>query len=123
MVIFAVHCSGMADRRIFLLALLVPCCGPLAGCAVPPFGRSVPDMLVSAARGQDCSIVRMEQGKSYCRPPDPPPEPQPFCTRSLATVDCWINPQALTGPRVPVADGPAALTPEQEAYRTRGWLW
>ena len=113
----------MRYRRILFPGLTWACCAAVSGCAVPPFGRSLPDMLVSAARGQDCSIVRLEQGKSYCRPADPPPAPQPFCTRSLAVVDCWSNPQALTGPRIPVADGPSALTPTQEAYRTRGWLW
>jgi hypothetical protein len=90
---------------------------------LPPFGRSLPDMLVSAARNQDCSIVRIEQGKSYCREAEPPPEPPQVCTRTLATVDCWANPDMLASPVSQVADGPSALTPAQEAYRTRGWFW
>jgi len=136
MVIFIGQNDGMC-RALILLALVSVVCGPLGGCGpqaavamaalgvltIPPFGRSPPDMIVSAIRNQDCSIVRVEQGKSYCRVADPPPEPPQLCTRSLATVDCWVNPEALVGPVKPVADGPNALTPAQEAYRTRGWLW
>ena len=44
--------------------------------------RSPLDALYSAATSKDCSIVRLEQGKTYCRPVEPPPEPLPYCTRS-----------------------------------------
>ncbi len=96
-----------------------------AASTVPILGRTLPDVAVSLVRNQDCSMVRMEQGKSYCRQPDPPPDPPTavVCTRSLADVDCFSNPQVLVGQVKSVADGPSRLTPEQEAYRTRGWLW
>jgi hypothetical protein len=80
--------------------------------------RSPFDALWSLVTGQDCSAVRVEQGKSWCRPVEPPPEPQQYCTRSLANVDCWSVPSGA-GPGV--ADGPSSLTPAQEAYRTRRW--
>ena len=52
----------------------------------------------------------------------PPPAPQPFCTRSLGTVDCWAGADSQPQPaRRGLADGPTTLTPEQEAHRTRGW--
>ncbi len=90
--------------------------------AIPVFHRSLPDIVVSALSGQDCSVVRLDQGKTWCREIAPPPQPPPFCTRSLGVVDCWANPQALTDqPPRGVADGPLALTPAQEANRTRPW--
>jgi hypothetical protein len=112
----------------------------LAGCGATPeqyltgvaavgigsiaiIGRSPVDAVYSTISGRDCSIVRMEKGQSYCRWQDPPPEPPVFCTRSLGVVDCWRDPDALPGHPTPVADGPSTLTPEQEAYRTRGWLF
>ncbi len=49
------------------------------------------------------------------------PETPPFCTRSLANVDCWANPAALADHPRGVADGPLTLTPAQEANRTRPW--
>jgi hypothetical protein len=138
---FSSHASPMRGclwSFLPVLSLLLPLCGcgldPAApyviGTAaslatVPVLGRTLPDVAVSLVRNQDCSMVRVEQGKSYCRTPDPPLDPPTgvVCTRSLADVDCYINPQMLVGQVKSVADGPGALTAEQEAYRTRGWLW
>jgi hypothetical protein len=125
----------IAPPALLLPALLLPTLAALlAGCAdatgavigasaasVPPFGRTLPDLIYSGATGKDCSAVRLEQGKSYCKPPEPPPDRPPFCTRSLGVVDCWKNPEALNGPLHEVADGPRALTPEQDSDRTRRW--
>lgn len=92
-----------------------------SAATVPVFGRTVPDIVYSAISGRDCSMVRLDQGRSYCRPTDPPLSAQPFCTRSLGDVQCWANPEAL-GPAAgkSVADA-APPTAEQEAYRTRRW--
>jgi len=117
-------------HRALPLLLLLTGCDPQTRFAltaldigvVPVFGRTLPDLLVSGATGRDCSMVRVEQGKTYCRDPEPPPPPQPFCTRSLGTVDCWAGAAAQPEPvRSGLADGPTTLTPEQEAHRTRGW--
>jgi hypothetical protein len=90
--------------------------------SVAVFGRGLEDLVVSAVSGRDCSIVRLDEGKSYCRPVEAPPAPPEFCTRSLGTADCWSNPAALNGqPKRGIADGPAVLTPAQEADRTRRW--
>jgi len=86
----------------------------LAGC-MPP----VPDTTVIA----DCSVVRLDQGKSFCRSMEPPPEPPPFCTKSIGAIDCWRQPPLAVPPRRGVADGPTRLTDQQEAYRTRRFLW
>lgn len=123
------------------LPRLILCCAALCGCstwsleptgalvaasaaAVPIFGRTLPDMVVSGVSGRDCSAVRLEQGKSYCREPDPPPGPEVVCSRSLGVMDCWKNPEAFPTPPRGVADA-AQPTAEQEAYRTRRWpgLW
>jgi len=82
--------------------------------------RSPVDAVYSLVTGRDCSVVRLDEGKSYCRPVDPPPEIQPFCTRSLAGVDCWQDPTTVPGHPRPVGDSPTP-TPEQEAYRLRRW--
>ena len=125
----------MVLARILFAAALA---APVAGCiepagivlgasaaAVPVIGRTLPDAAVSVLTGQDCSLVRLDAGKSYCAPEEPPPPTQVVCTRSLGTVDCWSNPQLLGIPYAGVADGPRTLTPLQEAHRTRRWpsLW
>ncbi|MFL5254987.1 MAG: hypothetical protein ACJ8AI_19255 [Rhodopila sp.] len=120
-------------KRIFLLFLL-----PLSGCGWPDAAiatvtfsgtagsvaaiqRTPLDAVYSLVTGKDCSIVRLDQGKTYCRPVEPPPEPPVFCTRSLGRVDCWEDPAALPNRPTGVADGPATLTPQQEANRVRRW--
>ena len=90
--------------------------------AVPVFGRTLPDLLYSGLSGRDCSMVRVEQGRSWCREAEPPPVPPVFCTRSLGIVDCWASEAAQPLPaRRGVADGPQHLTEGQERHRTRGW--
>ena len=98
--------------------------GALIGVgSVAAIGRTPVDAAVSLVSGKDCSVVRVEQGKSYCREPEPPPDPPPFCTRSLARVDCWRSAEAAPSGTRGVADGPTRLTPAQEANRTKGRLF
>lgn len=92
--------------------------------SVVVIGRTPVDAAVSLARGRDCSVVRLDRGLGYCRPVEPPPSAPPYCTRSLGRVDCWREPPLAIPLQRGVADGPATLTPEQEAHRTRRWgLW
>jgi hypothetical protein len=124
------------DRGMRWVSLLGILC--LAGCGVTDnlgafigsaftissvmaIGRSPVDAVYSLATGKDCSVVRLDGGKSYCRPQEPPPEVPAFCTRSLGVVDCWKDPEALQPRYLGVAAGPSTLTPEQEANRTRRW--
>jgi hypothetical protein len=111
------------------------CVLPLVGCAWPiatavvgtnvgsvaTIQRTPADAVYSLVSGRDCSVVRLDQGRTYCRPIEPEPEPPAFCTRSLGTVNCWKDPASLPGHPRGVADGPIGLTAEQEADRVRTW--
>jgi hypothetical protein len=120
-------------KKFLLLSFL-----PLAGCgmsdnlvaivgvganvaSIAAIQRSPADAVYSWWTGRDCSVVRLDEGKTYCRPVEPPPEPPVFCTRSLGSVDCWRDPTSMAGHPRGVADGPAGLTAEQERDRTRTW--
>lgn len=67
--------------------------------------RSPIDALYSLVTGKDCSTLHLERRGEYCRTREVPAEP-PFCTRSLAAVDCWSEP-APFGRQRAVADTPA----------------
>jgi hypothetical protein len=79
------------------------------------------DAVYSLITGRDCSIVWLDEDKPYCRPEEPPPPPQRYCTRSLGVVDCWAQAEQPILQQRSVGDGPHTLTPEQEANRTRTW--
>ena len=118
-------------RSLPILLLLVACggtpeqivtgVGALGIGSIAVIQRSPLDALYSVTSGRDCSIVRLEQGKSYCRPIEPPPEAPPYCTRSLGVADCWRDPASLPNRPPELGDGPRVLTPAQEADRTRWW--
>lgn len=98
--------------------------GPLAAAGIGSIvvaGRTPVDIAVSAVVGRDCSIVRLDEGKSYCKPIEPPPLPPAFCTKSLAAVDCWDRPSPFGYHQRGLADGPTDLTTEQEWRRTAPW--
>jgi hypothetical protein len=113
---------------LLLLPVLLSACDPLTeGIAaasvgsVTVLGRTPIDAGYSLVTGKDCSAVRLEQGKTYCRPTEPLPDTPPYCTRSLGVVDCWQDPASVSDLAPQVADGPRALTPTQEKDRTRSW--
>ena len=89
--------------------------------AIPVFHRDLFDLAYSLITGKNCSVVRLDQEKSYCAPVEPAPPPQEYCTRSLADVDCWSEPALVANLGPSVADGPATLTPVQERNRTAPW--
>ena len=120
-------------KKILLLGVLA-----LAGCGiadnlgafigvagtvgtVATIQRTPWDAVYSLLTGRDCSAVRLDRGETYCRPVEPPPAAPAFCTRSLGAVNCWQDPATVPGHPQGLADGPAGLTPEQEADRVRRW--
>jgi hypothetical protein len=114
LLVLGVLLGGCGADPVTMTAVTV---GTVAG-TVAVIGRTPADAVVSLAKGKDCSAVRLEQGKTYCKEVEPPPPAQPYCTRSLGVVDCWASP---VGQPPQVGDGPNTLTPAQEANRTRGW--
>ena len=109
--------------RAILATALLACVG---GC-VPVFHRTLPDLVYSGVTGRDCSMVRLDRGESYCRTVALPLPPQPYCTRSLAGVDCWAQPERMHNLAPQVAELPhdpaihQGLTDEQDRIRLARW--
>lgn len=131
-------CLPVGRKIVRMMMRAIPLLLLLTGCGLTPeawvtlfggvgigtvavLGKTPIDVAFSTVTGRDCSGVRLEKGQSYCRREEPPPQPPPFCTRSLGVVNCWQDPASLPPGQRSVADGPRALTPAQEADRTRTW--
>lgn len=54
--------------------------------------KTLSDHLVSYQSGKDCSTVRLEQGRTYCKEDEPNPIPDVHCYRTLADVTCYREP-------------------------------
>ncbi len=115
--------------------LALSCMIPLAGCGIgagatvaanvvtlTTIHRTVPDALVSLVSGRDCSMVRLDEQKSYCVPKYVPPPPPPYCTQTLGNPECWADPEKLPDHAPQIAEGPYKLTtPAQIASAEGRW--
>ena len=119
-------------RTLLVLACLVLIAGPLGGCVaaaavagadaatVAVFGRDIVDIGVSAVTGRDCSVVRLDRRQDYCAPREHAPLAEPYCSRTLADVQCWSNPEDFTVLPRQIVDTPP-ITSEQRRQITSGW--
>lgn len=118
----------MRVMRCALLLLLAALggCAPVAGLAgadiasVAVLGRGLGDIGVSAITGRDCSIVRLDAGKTYCAPRDEVPIRQPFCTRTIGVATCWADPYVVPQQQQEYGYTPPP-TDEQLRYRSTRW--
>jgi hypothetical protein len=85
--------------------------GAVEASSVAVFGRGSVDLVYSAISNRDCSIVHLERGDSYCKPPEHPPPPEPFCTRTLGTPECFATPADLLDHPTQLADTPPRPPP------------
>jgi hypothetical protein len=96
--------------------------GPAAvvsGTSVILIGRTPVDAVATLATGRDCSVVNLERRLPWCLEPPAPPQPPPFCTRSLGRVDCWTVPPP-GAPLRGVADPPRPAEPPTATGPRRG---
>lgn len=110
---------------LLLLLGLAGCTGAevlvgVEAASVAVLGRDVIDIGVSAVTGRDCSVVRLDRRQPYCAPRETLPAPPPFCARTLASVQCWANPQQFASPPREVTDTPE-LTPGQVSQIEARW--
>ena len=92
----------------------------MEAASVTVFGRGVVDAGVSAVTGKDCSVVRLDRQQTYCAPRERLPGPPPYCTRTLADVECWADPETFASLPRPLAASPP-LPPEQVRQSPARW--
>ncbi|WP_139134846.1 hypothetical protein [Magnetovibrio blakemorei] len=57
-------------------------------------GKTLTDHAVSLYANKDCSTVRTEQGRTYCREDEPNPAPTVHCYPTIGDVTCYAVPEA-----------------------------
>lgn len=64
--------------------------------------KTLTDHIQSYRSGKDCSTVRIEKGRTYCREDEPNPIPKVICYRTLADVMCYsqAEPTSLPGEEI-----------------------
>jgi hypothetical protein len=112
-------------HRALCIVLLLGACHPAAApfvavgaveaSSVAVFGRGSVDLVYSTISGRDCSIVRLERGDSYCKPPERRPPPEPFCTRTLGMPECFATPADLPDHPAELGDAPPPAAPVKRA--------
>ena len=60
--------------------------------------KTLADHLVSFRTGKNCSTVRIEQGRTYCREDEPNPMPNVHCYQTLGDVMCYAAPDPSRRP-------------------------
>ena len=70
----------------------------LSSASVMATDKTIPDHITSYSTGKDCSTVRTEQGRTYCREDEPNPMPVAYCYRTLADVSCYAEPDPARQP-------------------------
>lgn len=53
--------------------------------------KTITDHLVSLKTGKDCSTVRVEQNRTYCKEDEPNPAPTVHCYPSIGDVTCYAQ--------------------------------
>jgi len=90
--------------------------------------KTIPDIVLSEQRGQNCSLLHASRDQPYCQsaPPDPTEvlaelANNRYCYRTLGRIDCYDRPDFLASglTRVNFANGflPASRTPGTLAQR------
>lgn len=93
---------------VVLLPLLLGGCtafGIAEAGTVVGTGKTASDHVVSWLSGKDCSVVRVEQDKTYCVEDEPNyPPPSVYCYPTLAQVVCYEQPDPRRGRELGASD-------------------
>jgi len=60
--------------------------------------KTLTDHLVSYNTGKDCSTLRIEQGRTYCKEDEPNPVASVSCYPSIGDVTCYSEPNPARKP-------------------------
>lgn len=91
----------------------------LGGCAINATKKTEVDHIVSAATGEDCSIISFYETGDYCPEKVVVDRSNIYCYRTLADVDCHFLPDPYRNGAVALASPPPVRKP---VPKEKGWF-
>ena len=79
---------------------LVPPLAGLEGVSIMGTKKSLADHYVSLTTGKHCSILRRDEGRTYCEEDEKATPEEVYCYRTLGNVTCYDKPQKDNPDRV-----------------------
>lgn len=83
---------------------LFPPVAAVEGASAVGTGKTFSDHVVSYASGKDCSTVRSNSGRTYCRESESNPMPKVWCYRTLGKPVCYDRPDPYQGNQSKMGD-------------------
>lgn len=81
--------------------------------------KTLVDHVVSGIRGEDCSVVSLEQTGHYCPEKVEVVRSNVYCYRTLAAVDCHYLPDPYKNGQTALASPPPVIRP---LPKKKGWF-
>lgn len=94
----------MAACLVVAACAAAPTYAVLDGAVIIGTDKTIADHAISVASGKDCSLVRVERGKTYCKEDEVFPRPEVYCYRELGAVTCYDKPDQRRGDRGRLGD-------------------
>ncbi len=83
---------------------VVPVAGPLEGGSIVLTDKTVTDHIVSFSSGKNCSVIRQNQGLTYCEEDELVPVQSLYCYNTLGSVTCYDRPDPFSGRQKKIGD-------------------
>ena len=76
---------------------VLPVAAPIEGGSVILTDKTMTDHIVSFSSGKNCSVIRQNQGLTYCEEDEIAPVQGLYCYQTLGSVTCYDRPDPFNG--------------------------
>jgi len=87
----------LSGLLLFSACSMIPPVAAVEGVTAVATGKPLSDHILSISSGKHCSIVRSNEGRSYCEEDEVNPTPDIWCYKTLGNVSCYDRPNPYHG--------------------------